>query len=246
MILERRLLDETERQLATGKMNDPSRAAANISKVKQTAIDKLLALTGRPTTITQHAGRGGDHPRAGGQGRPRADRARSSSPRRRRSHEPHCGDASLHAAATARATRKRLRAPPGHPLRRAVRRHRRARRGLTGDVLRLSVVGEALPAAWRWCGASLVHALGGALTASGHAHAARPHGGRGLCLFASAMAIWAVCVFVVRGFPDGMLTASLFTGLCVGAGRGRSSSLGGTGMIVIIAQSRRPDPSSSA
>jgi hypothetical protein len=54
MILERRLLDETERQLSTGKMNDPAKAAANISRVKQSAIDKLLSLTGRPTTITQH------------------------------------------------------------------------------------------------------------------------------------------------------------------------------------------------
>lgn len=53
MVLERRLLDETEKQLASGRMGDPSRAAANVSKVKDTAINKLLALTGRPSAITQ-------------------------------------------------------------------------------------------------------------------------------------------------------------------------------------------------
>lgn len=52
LVLERKLLDATEQQLANNKMLDPARAAAHVSKVKQTSIDKMLALTGRPTKIT--------------------------------------------------------------------------------------------------------------------------------------------------------------------------------------------------
>lgn len=54
MVLERKLLEETERQIANGKITDPARAAASISRVKQSAIEKLLSLTGRPERITEH------------------------------------------------------------------------------------------------------------------------------------------------------------------------------------------------
>jgi hypothetical protein len=86
---------------------------------------------------------------------------------------------------------------------------------ITGDVLRLSAVGEALPrgmemiwGVWYLAGGALI--VVGILTLRARLEAS------GLCLLASATAIWAVAVFVVRGFPDGMLTATLFTGLCVG------------------------------
>lgn len=87
---------------------------------------------------------------------------------------------------------------------------------ITGDVLRLSSVGTALPRGIEMIWGTF-YMVGGALTASGiMALRARMEAG-GLCLFASATAIWAVCVFVERGFPDGMLTATLFSGMCIGA-----------------------------
>lgn len=39
--------------LESGKDSDPARTAANLAKVAQSSTDKLLALTGRPTQITE-------------------------------------------------------------------------------------------------------------------------------------------------------------------------------------------------
>ncbi len=40
-------------QLANGRDQDPARSAANLARVSQSSTDKLLALTGRPTQITE-------------------------------------------------------------------------------------------------------------------------------------------------------------------------------------------------
>lgn len=51
--LERRLLDKIERDLDSKDIADPSRALTAVTKTKQVSVDKLLSLTGRPTTITE-------------------------------------------------------------------------------------------------------------------------------------------------------------------------------------------------
>lgn len=51
--LERRLLSKIEKDLDDGQVQDPAKALTAVSKTKQTSVDKLLALTGRPTTITE-------------------------------------------------------------------------------------------------------------------------------------------------------------------------------------------------
>lgn len=53
MAVERIALDKAQIALLSGDEKDPARAAANIARVGQTATDKLLALTGRPTQITE-------------------------------------------------------------------------------------------------------------------------------------------------------------------------------------------------
>jgi hypothetical protein len=82
-------------------------------------------------------------------------------------------------------------------------------------ILHGSVIGEALPGGLAVVWGSL-YALGGALTACGVLTLHARLEAAGLCLTASAMAVWAICVFDARGFPDGMLVASLFVGLCLG------------------------------
>lgn len=49
-------LEKAQTALLSGDEKDPARAAANISRVGQSATDKLLALTGRPTQITESRG----------------------------------------------------------------------------------------------------------------------------------------------------------------------------------------------
>lgn len=50
---QRLAIERTQARLIAGEEHDPSRAAANLGRVAQTATDKLLALTGRPTQITE-------------------------------------------------------------------------------------------------------------------------------------------------------------------------------------------------
>lgn len=52
--LERKLMEKLDKQLTDNTLQDPSRALQAVSKVKQTSVDKLLSLTGRPTSITEH------------------------------------------------------------------------------------------------------------------------------------------------------------------------------------------------
>lgn len=51
--VEKALLDRLMEDLRLGKSVDAAKAVASVAKVKQTAIDKLLALTGRPQSITE-------------------------------------------------------------------------------------------------------------------------------------------------------------------------------------------------
>lgn len=51
--LEARLLSSIEKQVNDRQIADPARALTAVTKTKQTAVDKLLALTGRPTQITE-------------------------------------------------------------------------------------------------------------------------------------------------------------------------------------------------
>jgi hypothetical protein len=46
-------LEKAHQALLSGDEKDPARAAANIARVGQSATDKLLSLTGRPTQITE-------------------------------------------------------------------------------------------------------------------------------------------------------------------------------------------------
>lgn len=50
--VERKLVAECERLIDGGLIREPGKMAVEMSKVKQSNIDKLLALTGRPSTIT--------------------------------------------------------------------------------------------------------------------------------------------------------------------------------------------------
>jgi hypothetical protein len=54
--VERLALEKAQQALYAGDERDPARAAANISRVAQSSTDKLLALTGRPTQITESRG----------------------------------------------------------------------------------------------------------------------------------------------------------------------------------------------
>ena len=45
---ERSAVELAQRRIQSGKEDDPARAAANLSRVSQSAIDKMLGLTGRP------------------------------------------------------------------------------------------------------------------------------------------------------------------------------------------------------
>jgi hypothetical protein len=49
--LEHQIMDEIVKKLPS--MSDPSRALTAVTKAKQTAIDKVLSLTGRPQVITE-------------------------------------------------------------------------------------------------------------------------------------------------------------------------------------------------
>jgi hypothetical protein len=47
-------IDETKQRLETGTVADPSRVARDLSQVMSQAVDKRLAIQGRPTQITEH------------------------------------------------------------------------------------------------------------------------------------------------------------------------------------------------
>ena len=49
----RRLIDLQNTRIDQHRETDPARAAANLSKVQKDNVDKMLALTGRPSQITQ-------------------------------------------------------------------------------------------------------------------------------------------------------------------------------------------------
>lgn len=49
--LEHQIMDQIVKKLPS--MSDPSRALTAVTKAKQTAIDKVLSLTGRPQVITE-------------------------------------------------------------------------------------------------------------------------------------------------------------------------------------------------
>jgi hypothetical protein len=51
-IVERQAIKKTRMMLKEGKISDPSRVARDLSQLKTQAIDKRLALQGRPTTIS--------------------------------------------------------------------------------------------------------------------------------------------------------------------------------------------------
>lgn len=46
-------VEKAAEKLEAGKEDDPSRAAANLSRIAQSNVDKLLSLTGRPSRITE-------------------------------------------------------------------------------------------------------------------------------------------------------------------------------------------------
>lgn len=47
-------IEQTHKMLAAGEIRDPARAARDLSQIRTQAIDKRLALQGRPTEITQN------------------------------------------------------------------------------------------------------------------------------------------------------------------------------------------------
>jgi hypothetical protein len=47
-------IDETKQRLETGTVAEPSRVARDLSQVMSQAVDKRLAIQGRPTQITEH------------------------------------------------------------------------------------------------------------------------------------------------------------------------------------------------
>lgn len=51
--VQRVALEKAQARLVANEEHDPSRAAANAARVTQSATDKLLSLTGRPTQITE-------------------------------------------------------------------------------------------------------------------------------------------------------------------------------------------------
>lgn len=55
---ERAAVNLAHRRLLAGLEDDPSRAAANLSRVVQSSTDKMLALQGRPTQIRETRGVG--------------------------------------------------------------------------------------------------------------------------------------------------------------------------------------------
>ena len=50
---QRKAVEEAEKRLDRGADTDPARTAAALSKVSQSATDKMLSLTGRPSQITE-------------------------------------------------------------------------------------------------------------------------------------------------------------------------------------------------
>lgn len=50
---ERLAVEKTVERLESGEETDTARAAANLSRVAQSSVDKLMSLTGRPTQITE-------------------------------------------------------------------------------------------------------------------------------------------------------------------------------------------------
>lgn len=53
MEIQRLALDKTYERLVSGRDDDPSKTAANVSRVVQTNVDKMLAVSGRPTSIRE-------------------------------------------------------------------------------------------------------------------------------------------------------------------------------------------------
>ena len=47
-------IEETDKRLKTGNVADPSRVARDLSQVMAQAVDKRLAIQGRPTQIVEH------------------------------------------------------------------------------------------------------------------------------------------------------------------------------------------------
>ena len=52
--VERKAIDLAERRLDGGQDYDPARTAVSMSRIKATATDRLLTLTGRPQSIVEH------------------------------------------------------------------------------------------------------------------------------------------------------------------------------------------------
>ncbi len=52
--VQRKAIELAEERLDAGKDINPAQTAASLAKVAANATDKLLALTGRPTQITEH------------------------------------------------------------------------------------------------------------------------------------------------------------------------------------------------
>ena len=51
--VQRLAIEKTKERLEAGKDDDPARSAANLSHVSRSATDKMLALLGRPSQITE-------------------------------------------------------------------------------------------------------------------------------------------------------------------------------------------------
>jgi hypothetical protein len=53
MQAERLAIQKAKEQLEAGEEKDPARAAANLARVAQSSVDKLMTISGRPTVITE-------------------------------------------------------------------------------------------------------------------------------------------------------------------------------------------------
>ncbi len=52
--VEQGALEQILQEMAEKRLRDPSQTALNASKIKNTNVDQVLKLTGRPTVITEH------------------------------------------------------------------------------------------------------------------------------------------------------------------------------------------------
>lgn len=52
--VERKAIDQAEQKLERGTDYDPAKTAVNMAKIKASALDRLLTITGRPAAIIEH------------------------------------------------------------------------------------------------------------------------------------------------------------------------------------------------